>query len=237
MPLTRAAAAAEAPPSLLDALARAPVAAALVVAALDQLEDRKALRFVHTQLRDAVGEATTKPRRWTAVTTPPRRWPRLEELNLTNPDSAALEALGAGAQASLRSLRLERPMHGGAELDLPSARVLAAALRRMPALRALELRHLRLSDAAVSELSRASSARDAPQLCALTLRGTGLAPAAARLLAATGWPLEALGLYGNPKLCAAGLAALLAALRRLCLTGRGRHCSISAWGTTASACR
>jgi len=45
--------------TLLDALARAPAAAALVVAALEQ-DDRKALRLAHPQLRDAVGEATTK---------------------------------------------------------------------------------------------------------------------------------------------------------------------------------
>jgi hypothetical protein len=46
--------------TLLGALARAPAAAALVVAALDRLEDRRALRLAHPQLRDAVGEAATK---------------------------------------------------------------------------------------------------------------------------------------------------------------------------------
>ena len=56
--------------TLLDALARAPAAAALVVAALQggckdwagfrENRDVKALRLVHTQLRDAVGEATTE---------------------------------------------------------------------------------------------------------------------------------------------------------------------------------
>ena len=47
-------------PTLLDALARSPAAAALVVAALEEAGDRKALRLAHPQLRDAVGEATTK---------------------------------------------------------------------------------------------------------------------------------------------------------------------------------
>jgi hypothetical protein len=55
-PLTRACAAAE-EPALLDTLARPPATAALVVAALDRMADRMALR-------------------------PPtaRRWPRLETL-------------------------------------------------------------------------------------------------------------------------------------------------------------
>ena len=80
-PLTRARAAAEAP-TLLDTLARAPAAAALVVAALDQMEDRKALRLAHPQLRDAVGEATTRLwiyRSFTGAARTPmaRRWPRL----------------------------------------------------------------------------------------------------------------------------------------------------------------
>jgi hypothetical protein len=45
-------------PTLLDALARAPAAAALVVTALERTEDRAALRLVHSQL--GVGEATTE---------------------------------------------------------------------------------------------------------------------------------------------------------------------------------
>ena len=71
---------------------RAPAAAALVVAALDQLEDRPALRLAHLQLRDAVGEATGKlevPRFAAAPPPTPRRWPRVEEPTMHNPDAAA----------------------------------------------------------------------------------------------------------------------------------------------------
>jgi hypothetical protein len=76
--------------ALLDALARAPAAAAaaaaLVVTALERAEDLRALRLVHPQLRDAVGEATTeldtRPSSGVFPRTPTsQRWPRLEELN------------------------------------------------------------------------------------------------------------------------------------------------------------
>jgi hypothetical protein len=85
-------------PALLKALARAP--AALVVAALDRLEGRKAL--VHTQLRDAVGEATTKlEARFDiagAVRPPaPARWPRLEELTMRGSQGLDAEALRRSA--------------------------------------------------------------------------------------------------------------------------------------------
>ena len=56
---SNAPAAAEAP-TLLDTLARAPAAAALVVGALEEVDDREALRLACTQMRDAVGEAETK---------------------------------------------------------------------------------------------------------------------------------------------------------------------------------
>jgi hypothetical protein len=59
-PLPRAREAAEAP-RLLDTCARAPAAAALVVAQLG-VWNRRALRLTHPQLRDAVEEATTKLR-------------------------------------------------------------------------------------------------------------------------------------------------------------------------------
>ncbi len=96
----------------------------------------------------------------------------------------------------------------------------------MPALRALEQRSVQLPDAAAQELFRASSAAGAPQLRALTIWSADLTPAAARMLASAGWPLEALDLGGNEYLGAAGVAALLAApsfaLRRLNL----RSCSL-----------
>ena len=84
--------------TLLDALARAPAAAALVVAALDQLEDRQALRLAHSQLRDLIGEETTGLEVDLRVVAParpptPRRFPRLERLAMWGPAAAALEAL------------------------------------------------------------------------------------------------------------------------------------------------
>jgi hypothetical protein len=95
-----AGAAAEAP-TLLEALARAPAPAALGVAALGELGDRRSLRLAHFQLRDAVGEQKTKLvagfEAAAAAARPrtPRRWPRLEELHIRGPDSAALMALGS----------------------------------------------------------------------------------------------------------------------------------------------
>ena len=158
-----------------------------------------------------------------------RRWPRLEELTVRWPDKAALEALGAEAWAGLRSLRVKCSMFSNAQLDVPSARALAAALRRMPALRALELTHVGLSDEAFEALFCASSAEFVPQLRALSLQCNGplhrilanvqLTPAAMRALAATGWRLEELDLHDNESMGAAGVAALVAAptfaLRRL----------------------
>ena len=216
--------------TLLDALARAPAAAALVVAALDRLDDRRALRLAHPQLRDAVGEAMTKleanlyvhPTLWPT----PRRWLRLEELTITWPDLAALKALGSGVWASLRTLTLQYFFMGG--LGAPAARALAAALRRMPALRALQLWNVELSDAAAEELFDSCRAEAAPRLRSLTVTAAKVTPAAARALAATGWRLEELNLRNNAGLGAAGVAALVAAptfaLRRLNL----EHCSLDA---------
>ena len=224
MAFTRARAAAEAP-TLLDALARAPAAAGLVVAALERAEDRKALRLAHPQLRDMVGEATTKLQAVihaarAARPPTPRRWPRLAELKILYPDWATLEALGAEIWGVLRTLRLGAPSLL-CNLDAPSARALAAALRRMPALRALELRGVRLPDEAAQELFRASSVEGAPQLRELGIVDAHLTPAAARMLALVGWSLEALDLRYNRDLGDAGAAALLAApsfaLRRLSL--------------------
>ena len=219
-PVTHAHAAAEAPPTLLDALARAPAAAALVVAALEQAEDRKALRLTHPQLRDAVGEATTKlGAGLPAAARPPtsQRWPRLEELTVDRPDLATIEALGSATWRALRSLRINGLTGPDvsfnadkADLDAPAARALAAALRRMPALRALDLDCMVFSDAAAGELFRSSSAEAVPQLRALTVSNAELTLTAVCVLAAAGWRLEELDLSGNA-LGAAGLAALLSA--------------------------
>ena len=224
-PLTRARAPAAQAPALLDALARAPAAAALVVAALDQLEDRKALRLVHTQLQDAVGEATTTLEVDFAVPDPartptPRRWPRLEALTMRGPDLAALEALGAETWDRLRAVNIGVP-NSPTALDAPAARALAAALRRMPALRALGLWTEPISDEEAAELFGAEGA--APGLRRLAIHGAELMQAAAGALAATGWPLEELELRNNNHITVAGLEALGAAptlaLRRLVLTG------------------
>ena len=217
--------------TLLDTLARAPAAAVLVVAALKRAEDRKALRLAHMQLRDAVGEAATKltvfARDSAAAARPPtpRRWPRLEELTLRRPDSAALEALSTEPWGRLRTLRIGDHHADAAlsDLDEPAAHALAAALRRMPALRLLELWRLELPDAAAEVLFGAEGA--APGLRTLAIATPKLSPAAARALAAAGWPLEELHMFCNRGLGAAGVAALLAAptfaICRLSLGGCG----------------
>ena len=238
-PLPHAGAPAAEALTLLDALARAPAAAALVVAALEQA-DRKALRLAHTQLRDAVGEATTKidadqrvaatpaehiaHRQYPPSARPPtpRRWPRLEALHISGFELAALEALGAETWSVLRTLRLSGPRQA---LDAPSAaRTLATALRRMPALRELKAARAQLSDAAAGELFRVFAAA-APHLRALSFTHTRLSPSWARGLGATGWRLEALDLAYSRGLGAAGLEALLAApafaVRRLSLVACG----------------
>jgi hypothetical protein len=211
-------------PTLLDALARAPAAAALVVAALERAEDRKALRLAHPQLRDAVGEATTKLEAGfeadAAAARPPtaRRWPRLEELTMRRREAAALDGLDR-----LRALWGDQSGDAQYALDEPSARALAAALRQMPALRALGLWDVALSDASAAEFFGAEGA--APALRRVAIVNAELTPAAARALAATGWQLEALDVSYNNRLGAAGAAALVAAptfaLRRLSLEGCG----------------
>jgi hypothetical protein len=220
LPGPPAPAAAEAPPTLLDARARAPAAAALVIGALDRAADRRALRLAHPQLRAAVGEATTRLRASAkgpaAARAPtPARWPRLRELAVSDPDAAALKALAAeGWGGALRTLRLDN-LWGPRPLD---ARALAAALRAMPALRALELGEVPLGGAAAAELLGAARAAAARQRV-LSANRADLSPEGARALAATGWRLEALDLSFNGGLGAAGVAALAAAptfaLRRL----------------------
>ena len=214
------------PLTLLNALARAPAAAALVVGALKRSEDRKALRLVHSQLRGAVGEATVKlkadlkkisdnPDRQVARPPTARRWPRLEELRMDGLDAAAIEALKTGTWGGLRMFSLSAPSN---VLDVPSARALAAALRRMPALRALELSNFGLPVASAAEIFRPSIAEALPQLRSLAAPWTQLEPGAVRALATSGWRLEELDLGGND-LDSADVAALVAAptfaLRRL----------------------
>ncbi len=211
-------------PTLLDALACAPAAAALVVAALERADDRKALRLAHPQLRDAVGEATTKltadfeaaldARPLTA-----RRWPRLARLKIHCPHAVDVEALGAETWGALRALALRAlalsfPVDQAGVFGAPAACALVAALRRMPALRALELWSVALPDAAAAaDLFRASSAEAVP-LRSLRVYNASLTPAAERALAASGWRLERLQLGENLALGAAGVAALLASPRR-----------------------
>jgi hypothetical protein len=219
--------------TLLDTLARAPVAADLIVAALGPPEmghlDRKTVRLVHPLLRDAVGEATTRLLFHLGFGAParpptPRRWPRFEELHFCSPDAAALEALGSETWGALRELHLDS-ITDSEGLGVPSARALAATLRRMPALRVLGLIRLTISDAAAAELFPPASA-DAPlQLRSLTLSVAALTPAVVRVLAGTGWRLEELDLSFNPSLGAAGVAALARgewpALKRLDLRNNG----------------
>jgi hypothetical protein len=188
-PRSRPLAAAAEAPTLLDTLARAPAAAELVVRALGRLEDRRSLRLAHSQLLDAVAEATTKievPARGPGDDPrppAPRRWPRLEELTFVRPDSAAVEALGSGDSewGSLCVLSLGVwYCVPSSPLDTRSARSLSAALRRMPALRAFNLYGtIRFS----AHIFLTSSAEATPRLRALTLSGAGLTPAAARTLA------------------------------------------------------
>jgi hypothetical protein len=168
-PLTRARAAAEAP-TLLDALARAPAAAALVVRALEEADDRKALRLAHPQLRDAVGKATTKLMvdcEVTARAPTPRRWPRLEELTIWGPDAAALEALGADYWDNLHALYLFQDQDEPRVFDVRAARALAAALGWMPELRTLKMCSVLLPDVSAAELFRDAGAETTPQLRSL----------------------------------------------------------------------
>jgi hypothetical protein len=217
-------------PTLLETLAHAPAAVALVVCALERPEDRKVLRLSCSQLRDAADKATTKMRLVLPDAAParlltPQRWPCLRELSIFGADLAVLEALGSGTWAALRTLGIS--LHDGAVLGVPSARALAAALRRMPALRALELWNTPLIDASAAELFRASGA---PGLHSLTIHSrihsnATLSLAAVRILAASGWRLEELRLRTRDGEAAAGIAALVAAptlsLRSLRLWGCG----------------
>ncbi len=100
---------------------------------------------------------------------------------------------------------------------VPFARALVAAFDRMPALRDFGVTAA-VPDAAAEALFRP----EAPPLTELWVLHGALSPAALRLLAATGWPLEVLELGAVPG-AAAGLAALAAApafaLRHLSLSG------------------
>ena len=197
--------------TLLDALARAPAAAALVVAALG-LEERRALRLAHPQLRDAVDAEITKLEgdAEAACAPMPRCRPRLEALTIAQPYATAIVALGNQAWPSLRTLRL-------AYCDTYPV---AAALRGMPVLRALELEGVALSDEAAASLFRAWPAA-APRLRSLALKRADLSLVTVRALAASGWRLEELDLSEDGRVGDAGVAALVEspslALRRLAL--------------------
>jgi hypothetical protein len=100
---------------------------------------------------------------------PPARWPRLEKLTLEvtlewSPGVAALKALGSKPWARLRTLRVWRSTQerGPRPLRVPAARVLGAALRRMPALHELGLTCEELPDAAAAELFRPASEAPRP---------------------------------------------------------------------------
>ena len=221
--------------TLLDALARAPAAAALVVAALDQQDDRKALRLAHPLLRDAVGEATTKLRLDSAAgaagaARPPmaRRWPLLEELAMRCPDLAALEALGAETWGRLHSLHVQTSGERYA-LDPPSARALAAALLQMPALSVLGLWRVALPGAFAALLDAPTFALRRVVLTRCDLDATALPH-----LSNAHWPLEELDISSNDfRAAAAGpaLAALSqhARLRKLDVAS----CHLSAAGFKA----
>jgi hypothetical protein len=131
---------------------------------------------------------------------------------------AALEALGSEAWPRLRTLRV-RADHPWAAVDGRAALALAAVLRRMPALGALELR-----GPAADALAALARGAAAPELRSLTVMASAvepededeedeekLDPAALLALAASGWRLESLNLSGNERVGAAGLAALAAA--------------------------
>ncbi len=124
------------------------------------------------------------------------------------------ERLGAGTWGRLRTLRLDYGRRSGA----PEAHALAAALRRMPALRARALGPCR-SRTAAAALFSAAFARATPQRRRLSFpprslalgAGVELAPAGARALAAAGRRLEELEVVFNEGLGDAGVAALAAA--------------------------
>ena len=243
-------------PTLLEVLARAPAApaAAVIIFSSLKLEDRKALRLAHPLLRDAVDASTTKLRVAYQSRMPgtspaahalslsyplARRWPRLEALSMRVPNLAAVEALSSEAWSGLRSLSLDFHDCGGARMDQPIAHAVAAALRCMPALRALEFKYKciplhgycwaenqAVENQAVEvagELFSVSTAEATPHLTHLTLWCTEITPAVAGLLAAGGWRIQELRIYHNNPLGDAGFAALAAspsfALRRLVLCG------------------
>jgi hypothetical protein len=184
---------------------------------------------VHSEIRDAASEATKKlttvPEVPRNVARPPtaRRWPRLEDLRIYEPDSAAIEALGAETWGVLYifwlsySYEPQKPA-----LDATSVRAVAAVLRRMPALRTLKFSNAAISYAAAGELFGA-----APRVDELLIVNAQLTLAAMRVLAATKWRLEALNM-GYNRMGGARLTTLLAAptfaIRRLSL----RNCELDA---------
>ena len=86
---------------------------------------------------------------------------------------------------------------GSDGVGAPSVRALAAALRRMPALRALMVEDLRLPTADLAQLFCAETAGAAPQLHVLFLKDSPLV-AAVPAIAATSWRLKELDFFGGP---------------------------------------
>ncbi len=161
----------------------------------------------------------------------------LEEMRFFRPSAGALEALASGTWSRLRRLDINFPPAPFPRfvLDAPFARALAAALRRMPALRELNLFDVPLLPGPAIELfGPFSDAGAAPLLRALAIEAFDFVPAATRALAATGWRLEDLsrdlGMDEIAALDAAGVTALVAAP-----TFAIRHLNLAACGLDAAA--
>ena len=193
-----------APLTLLDALARAPAAAALVVGALGQ-EDRKALRLVHSQLRNAVGEATTK------LTAALHRMPallKLELLCMRILDVSDADLLAAAqAMPRLSSLTVFLSQETATDLTMAPAKTLITTGWR---LEELCLENVLLGDAGVAALLAVSTFA----IRLLELSYCRLTVVALQALVDGPWPLEELDLSENNFSGAATGPALLALSRR-----------------------
>ena len=158
--------AAPADATLLEVLVRVPAAAEVILArggALS-LEDRKALRLVHPELREAVSaeirELKAKQEDGAPAPPPPtaRLWPALRELTLVVAPpglEAALRALGAATWSSLGELTLKQTdgyFVAAFDVGVPAARALAAAALSMPALATLHLGDPFLGEGAIKEV-------------------------------------------------------------------------------------
>ena len=155
--------AAPADATLLEIVARVPAAAALILArggALS-LEDRKALRLAHSELREVVNSVATvlktRQEEGAPAAPPPTalRWPALLRLELELPApelAAALRALGAATWPFLHTLFAYQTDTAPANMGVAAVRALAAAAPRMPALTCLHLGHFFFGEAEVREM-------------------------------------------------------------------------------------